>query len=241
MKYICRIGKNPSNDIIVQDRTVDDFHAQLIINADNEVWIKDLDSKFGVWVNNERVGKKELFTDDEVRIGFSAISWNEKAMEWLNLKQPKLEEDNRELVKKSFDERKEKALQFQPDSVSKELALQASGIAQPEYNRQEFEDNSRQEIDLPSNDDSVNLPEQADELPQEPINNSTSSKSNSLSSQSSEKNTASATESIQIIKGDSILPNRPKSLKLSDIKLIAFVLLGLVMMLILGWFLAWLS
>ncbi len=277
MKYICRIGKNPGNDIIVQDRTVEDFHAQLIIDSENSVWIKDLDSKFGVWVNNERISKKELFTDDEVRIGFSIISWSEKALEWINLEHPKLETENQILEKQEQKEEKQ-ILEFHQDSISKKLALKALDALEPEYNRKEFEEDLpkeaeskrleeakdlpksnleepklntlKQELQLPNPEleeqkQELDLPKQGLDMPDlqiteplETIKPSAQSETHNSATIQSETAPSAPTELSHKKHNPSLNSKSKSSLNPSELKLIAYVLLGLALMVILGWFLA---
>ncbi|MCB0820300.1 MAG: FHA domain-containing protein [Bacteroidetes bacterium] len=82
MKYICRIGTNPSNDLVISDRTAADYHAQLILEDDNRVFIQDLDSRFGTRLNNQKVALAELKPGDDLRIGFASIDWEKIVNDW---------------------------------------------------------------------------------------------------------------------------------------------------------------
>lgn len=71
----CRIGRNPANDLVINDRAAEDFHSVISLNEDNLVFIKDLSSRYGTIVNGDRVSKTQLFPGDIVQIGFSRIDW----------------------------------------------------------------------------------------------------------------------------------------------------------------------
>jgi len=92
MKYICRIGTNPSNDLVINDRTASDFHAQLIMDSDSKVFIRDLESRYGTRVNGNRVDKIELFAGDTVRIGFMNVDWEKTVNDWILLNEDEMEQ-----------------------------------------------------------------------------------------------------------------------------------------------------
>jgi pSer/pThr/pTyr-binding forkhead associated (FHA) protein len=75
MTQRCRIGRNPGNDLVIQDRAADDFHAVISVEENNVVYIEDLSTRFGTYVNGERIKNARLSPGDEVQIGFSRIDW----------------------------------------------------------------------------------------------------------------------------------------------------------------------
>ena len=75
---LCRIGRNPSNDLVINDRAAEDFHAVIMLSGDNSIFIEDQNSRYGTIVNGERVSKVQLFPGDEVQIGFSRIDWESR-------------------------------------------------------------------------------------------------------------------------------------------------------------------
>jgi len=83
MKYICRIGNNAQNDLVLTDQTAADFHAHLIMDNHDRVWIKDLTTKYGTRINGKKITKAELTYSDEVRIGFTIIDWIGVRNKWL--------------------------------------------------------------------------------------------------------------------------------------------------------------
>ena len=71
----CRIGRNPSNDLVINDRAAEDFHAVIMLSQENLIFIEDQNSRYGTLVNGERISKAQLFPGDEVQIGFCRIDW----------------------------------------------------------------------------------------------------------------------------------------------------------------------
>lgn len=65
------IGRQDKNDIIIKDSFISGIHAQFILE-DAEVYLKDLDSKNGVFINEEKLenNNRNLLRDrDVVKIG----------------------------------------------------------------------------------------------------------------------------------------------------------------------------
>jgi pSer/pThr/pTyr-binding forkhead associated (FHA) protein len=71
----CRIGRNNGNDLVIKDRAAEEFHAVISMDEDTNVFIQDLNSRYGTLVNGERISQKQLFPGDEVQIGFARINW----------------------------------------------------------------------------------------------------------------------------------------------------------------------
>ncbi len=74
----CRIGRNPSNDLVINDRAAEDFHAVIMLSDENLIFIEDQSSRYGTMVNGERISKTQLFPGDEVQIGFCRIDWESR-------------------------------------------------------------------------------------------------------------------------------------------------------------------
>jgi len=62
------IGRDPANDIVLEDTTVSRRHAQ-IERQDGDVVLTDLGSSNGTFVNGRRVQQAPLRPGDEVVIG----------------------------------------------------------------------------------------------------------------------------------------------------------------------------
>lgn len=65
------IGRDPSNTVILSDRSVSSRHAQIRIDGDN-VWLEDLDSTNGTKVNEVSISKKCLEDGNRIDIGYIA-------------------------------------------------------------------------------------------------------------------------------------------------------------------------
>ena len=72
------IGRHPGNDIHIDDAAVSSRHARLVarpsryLSGQVEMYIEDLASTNGTFVNGARCRHQQLSNDDEVR-----IAWNQ--------------------------------------------------------------------------------------------------------------------------------------------------------------------
>jgi len=72
IRGIITLGRKPENTIVLTEPFVSGNHAK-IYAKNNNLYVEDLNSTNGVYVNNERIEEKyKLIADDEVKIG-SAI------------------------------------------------------------------------------------------------------------------------------------------------------------------------
>ena len=70
---LCRVGRSEGNELQIQDDHVSRHHAELAVKS-GTVWLRDLGSSNGTYVNGERVrGACRLFHGDEIR--FDALGW----------------------------------------------------------------------------------------------------------------------------------------------------------------------
>jgi len=70
-----KIGRLPSNDIIINDQSVSREHAVLII-LENEYSILDLNSSNGTFVNGMRIhGVSSIKRNDIIKVGSSLVPW----------------------------------------------------------------------------------------------------------------------------------------------------------------------
>ena len=53
------IGRDIENTIVINDDQISKFHATIIFEDDN-VWLKDLESKNGVYVNGKKIHKRTM-------------------------------------------------------------------------------------------------------------------------------------------------------------------------------------
>ena len=84
MKFVYRIGKNPKNDLVLNERTADEFHAILELSESDELIVSDLNSKYGTFVSTKKIKSHILQPDEKLQIGFTTIDW--PAIEVLLLK-----------------------------------------------------------------------------------------------------------------------------------------------------------
>ena len=66
------IGRNPDNDILIDNLAVSDRHARIIRGSDGYV-LQDLDSTNGTFVNEKKVGQIALQAKDAIDIGKHTI------------------------------------------------------------------------------------------------------------------------------------------------------------------------
>ncbi len=62
------IGRNPKNDILIDNMAVSNFHAT-VKKVMNAYFIEDLNSTNGTFVNEKKIVKYELLDGDEIIIG----------------------------------------------------------------------------------------------------------------------------------------------------------------------------
>lgn len=79
------IGRNASNDIVLDDKMVSRQHAQLIVLENGQIIIKDLGSSNGTFVNGNRTSESQLKAGDIVKCGTSFVKWSQYKNEGLNL------------------------------------------------------------------------------------------------------------------------------------------------------------
>lgn len=72
-KMSLSIGRSPECDIHLDDPSVSFEHAELMLADHNtdEVWINDVNSTNGTFVNNRKVNKAMLKNNDNINIGLS--------------------------------------------------------------------------------------------------------------------------------------------------------------------------
>jgi len=73
-KIHLRIGASPNNEVMIQDAGIDAYHLELFCDEYKNVFITDLKSINGTFVNNQELnGFKLLKVGDEVRLGKTHI------------------------------------------------------------------------------------------------------------------------------------------------------------------------
>ena len=73
------IGRNATNDIVLDDAMVSRQHAKLTILDNGQVLIKDLGSSNGTYVNGNKVSECYLKAGDIVKVGSAFLDWQHYA------------------------------------------------------------------------------------------------------------------------------------------------------------------
>ena len=79
-----KIGSEPDNDLVIDDKKVSMLHAKIERHA-NTYHLEDLKSAFGTFLNSEKVdGKVELKNGDEISLGAYTIVFD-NPLEYLDM------------------------------------------------------------------------------------------------------------------------------------------------------------
>lgn len=78
-KEITTLGRDPQCDISLPTSTISRFHAQLRREGDDLI-VKDLGSKNGIFVNGARVGEAKLRSGDELRLGKIVVRYEARSV-----------------------------------------------------------------------------------------------------------------------------------------------------------------
>jgi len=71
----CEIGRASTNAIIINDDKISNFHAQ-ILNENHQIWIEDLKSTNGVFVNGKKIKKRQLLHDGSlIKLGSTILKF----------------------------------------------------------------------------------------------------------------------------------------------------------------------
>jgi len=70
------IGRNASNNIVLNDDMVSRQHAEMIVMDNGQVMIKDLGSSNGTFVNGNKINESFLKAGDIVKCGTSFVKWS---------------------------------------------------------------------------------------------------------------------------------------------------------------------
>ena len=81
---IIRIGKAEDNDYVADDAFVSRYHANLERDENGNLFIEDLNSTNGTFVNGNRVMKKKISSTDQVKLGNQYILNVKEALKFDN-------------------------------------------------------------------------------------------------------------------------------------------------------------
>src|SRR5256885_4096372 len=71
---IVRIGKLSSSHLQIQDPAVSRVHAVIEVAATGDIYLIDLGSSNGTYVNGSKVSKERLKTGDEIMLGQTKVT-----------------------------------------------------------------------------------------------------------------------------------------------------------------------
>ena len=63
------IGREPSNDIVINHDSISRYHCQLKLDGDGSLVVHDLNSMNGTYLNDEKVSRSVLMTGDRLQLG----------------------------------------------------------------------------------------------------------------------------------------------------------------------------
>jgi DNA-binding NtrC family response regulator len=67
------VGSHPENTVLLRDPCVSRFHCRLHLRDDGRLWLRDLGSRNGTFVDGLRVTEAELLPGAELRVGDTAL------------------------------------------------------------------------------------------------------------------------------------------------------------------------
>lgn len=72
------IGRSKLNDLVIQNKEVSNFHAKLLFESNGTLWIYDMDSTNGVYVNGVKIKTKHrVMPNDKIKLGSCDLDWQE--------------------------------------------------------------------------------------------------------------------------------------------------------------------
>jgi len=78
------IGRDIENSIVINDDKISKFHA-IIIYEDDSIWIKDLESKNGVFIGGKKVqDKTELYSGCLIKLGSTMFKFENDTSNSIN-------------------------------------------------------------------------------------------------------------------------------------------------------------
>jgi len=77
---LIKVGRSQENDIVIDDARVDAQHLEIFVDVENNVYLTDLNTQNGTFVNDKRIKDAvQLFENDEVKVA------NAFRLNWKNL------------------------------------------------------------------------------------------------------------------------------------------------------------
>jgi hypothetical protein len=74
---LIKIGRDPLNDIVLMHRSISRFHVEVFVNEEGQVFITDLQSSNGTYINGQKISKSRILEPGDIlRLGV------EKPLRW---------------------------------------------------------------------------------------------------------------------------------------------------------------
>ncbi len=78
---VITVGRANGNNIVLSDKSISNYHSKFVIENDGTLWIHDLNSTNGTFVNGNKIaGKKQLTPQDSVKLGLFPFNWQEQIL-----------------------------------------------------------------------------------------------------------------------------------------------------------------
>ena len=68
-----RLGAHPDNEVLVDEPSTSSFHCLLVRRADGRLWVRDLGSTNGTWLDGNRVSEAEVQPGSTLRLGEALV------------------------------------------------------------------------------------------------------------------------------------------------------------------------
>ena len=70
-----RIGRVPTNDLVLAERGISSNHARLVFDHNGQLYVEDLGSTNGTMVNGQRVSAVALNPGDMIQLGTTTLTF----------------------------------------------------------------------------------------------------------------------------------------------------------------------
>jgi pSer/pThr/pTyr-binding forkhead associated (FHA) protein len=77
-EYPIFIGRSPKCDLVIEDEHASFIHCEMGVLNDGHPYVKDLNSKNGIYINEEKVELSVLYIGDVLQIGTLSLSIDDK-------------------------------------------------------------------------------------------------------------------------------------------------------------------
>jgi hypothetical protein len=100
------VGRSPNNTITLTDNSISNYHAKFILKNDGTLWVKDLNSTNGTFVNGVKIEEENVLnSSDTILLGLFAFDWQKVI---LSTEESVEKEPNTTLISSDKEEQKDK-------------------------------------------------------------------------------------------------------------------------------------